>query len=873
MQALRVDDIREKFLAYFQSKEHLRIPSFSLVPRNDASLLLINSGMAPLKPYFTGQEIPPNKRVATCQKCIRTVDIDEVGRDARHGSFFEMLGNFSFGDYFKKEIIPWAWAFLTEELQLPADRLYITVYEDDNEAYQIWQDDVGIPAERIFRMGKKDNFWEHGVGPCGPCSEIHYDKGEAFGCGKPDCTIGCDCDRYMEIWNLVFTQFNKLEDGNYTQLDFCNIDTGMGLERLATVLQGVNSIFDIDNIAAIREKVRALTGGYDQPSVNIITDHARSVTFMAADGVLPSNEGRGYVLRRLLRRAIRHGKLLGRDEPFIASVCQTVIDVSANAYPELAEKQDYILKVLSLEESKFMETLDTGMNLLREQITRLQAEGQKILSGENAFRLYDTYGFPLELMREILADEGVTPDEEGFLKQMQAQRERARAARGVSTYMGAEETVYHQLSPALETIFVGYTETEAEAEVTALIADQAVAEIASEGQSVSVFLTKTPFYAESGGQKGDTGILEWPGGLVEVQDCIKVVGGKTAHIGVLKKGTLQIGVPLTARVSTDRRLDTARHHTATHLLQKALRDVLGAHVEQAGSDVSAQRLRFDFTHFTAVSPEELHRVENQVNQKIMAGLPVHIQELTLEEARQKGAMALFGEKYGETVRMVDIGGYSLELCGGTHVTNTAQIGPVKILSENGVAAGTRRIEALAGNRALAWFAESDALLQAAASAAKTTPDKLEERILALLAENKAARQEIEGLKAKLAGGSVEALLQAAENFKGFTMVSARMDGMDMNNLRTLGDRLKEKVTSGVVVLASVRDGATQFLVLATDDAVKKGVHAGQIAKAAAEICGGNGGGRPNMAQAGGKNAEKADEVLKTALDMAKAQLG
>lgn len=858
------------------------MPGFPLVPQNDNSLLLINSGMAPLKPYFTGQAVPPHERVATCQKCVRTVDIDEVGKDKRHGSFFEMLGNFSFGDYFKAEAIPWAWEFLTEVMGIPAERLYVSVFEDDDEAYGIWQHTVGLPAERIFRLGREDNFWEHGAGPCGPCSEIHFDKGEAYGCGKPGCAVGCDCDRYMEVWNLVFTQYNKRDDGSYVPLDFRNIDTGMGLERLAIVMQGVDSIFDIDTFKAIRTRVREAIGMAAQRpegdvSVNIIADHVRSVTFIAADGVLPSNEGRGYVLRRLLRRAVRHGRLLGHTEAFISDVCQSAIEVNAQAYPELMEKRDYILTVLSVEENRFLETLDVGLTLLKEKIDFIRANSVDILSGADAFKLYDTYGFPLELMQEILADENLGLDESGFKIEMESQRARARAARQTTNYMGAAETVYHQIPPGLKTDFVGYTQRAAEAEVLALIADGAVAEMAAEGQEVSIFLSRTPFYAESGGQKSDAGLLETAHLLVDIRDCIKVAGGNTAHRGIVRHGTLRVGERVGAVVDETRRMNTARNHTATHLLQKALREVLGSHVEQAGSEVSADRLRFDFTHFAPVSPDERELVETIVNEKIMAGLPVSIRETTLEEARRLGATALFGEKYGDKVRMVDMSGFSIELCGGTHLLNTQAAGMFKIISEGGVAAGVRRIEAVTGKRALGYFREADARLQAAAAVLKTTPDNVIERAAAVTAENKQLRQEINHLKTEAAGNRdaehMDTLLQAVVEYKGVKILTARLDVTEATALRTLSDTLWDKLGVGVMVLCGVSEGAAQFLARASEEAVKQGIHVGQIVREAATLCGGSGGGRPNAAQAGGRDITRVDEALALTLENIKKQLG
>ena len=694
MKYLGVNEIREEFLKFFESKDHLRLPSFPLVPRNDNSLLLINSGMAPMKAYFTGQEIPPSKRVTTCQKCIRTGDIDNVGKTARHGTFFEMLGDFSFGDYFKNEIVPWSWEFVTKVLE-------------DDETGKIWHDVVGLPWDRIVKLGKEDNFWEHGTGPCGPCTEIYYDRGPEYGCDSPTCGVGCDCDRYMEFWNLVLTQFNAEEDGTYTELAMKNVDTGMGLERMATIMQGVDSIFDVDTVKSIRDAVCAKAGveyGKDHKtdvSVRVITDHIRSVTMMTADGVLPSNEGRGYVLRRLLRRAARHGKLLGIEGEFLAELSKSVIACSGEAYPELVEKQDYIFKILSIEENSFYKTIDKGMEILKADMEEMKAAGEKVMSGEKSFRLYDTYGFPVDLTKEILAEEGMEIDEDAFTAEMKAQKERARSARAKSNYMGAAETVYNELPVELETAFAGYDVYDvANAKIVALVANEAVAETAQAGDTVAVFLDRTPFYAESGGQVGDQGVIKTETGVVKVTNCVKVVGGKIAHMGEVTEGLVQVGEMACASIDVEPRMASSRNHSATHLLDKALRTVLGTHVEQAGSYVSAERLRFDFTHFAAMTADEIKEVERLVNDAIFASYDVHTDEMSIDEARNRGAMALFGEKYGEVVRVVDMGGYSIELCGGAHLKNTAQVGSFKILSENGVAAGVRRIEAVTGKEAL-----------------------------------------------------------------------------------------------------------------------------------------------------------------------------
>lgn len=879
MREMGLNEIREKFLAFFESKDHLRLESASLVPHNDNSLLLINSGMAPLKPYFTGQEVPPRRRVTTCQKCIRTGDIENVGKTARHGTFFEMLGDFSFGDYFKKEIIPWSWEFVTKVMEIPEDKLYVTVYKDDDEAAKIWHEVVGVPKDRIFYMGKEDNFWEHGTGPCGPCSEIYYDRGEEYGCGKEGCTVGCDCDRYMEFWNLVFTQFNAEEDGTYSELEQKNIDTGMGLERMATIMQNVDSIFDVDTVKAIRDKVCDIAGveyGKDHKtdvSVRVITDHIRSVTFMTADGVLPSNEGRGYVLRRLLRRAARHGRLLGINRMFMTDICEVVIANSGEAYPQLVEKKDYIYKILNVEESAFYKTIDKGMEILKDDIEEMKSKGEKVMSGEKSFRLYDTYGFPIDLTKEILEEEGFEIDEEAFNQEMKIQKERAREARGKSTYMGADETVYHKLDVDMVTEFAGYDVKEvADAKVIAIIANNEVSDSAVAGDEVSVFIDKTPFYAESGGQVGDHGVITTETGTVTVTDCIKVVGGKIAHIGKVEDGSISVGDTAKATIDYAKRLATSRNHSATHLLQKALRTVLGTHVEQAGSYVDAERLRFDFTHFSAMTPDEIKEVERLVNEKIFENLDIIISEENIEDARKMGAMALFGEKYGNVVRVVNMGGYSVELCGGAHLKNTAQVGTFKIISENGVAAGVRRIEALTGTEALKHFQAQEEQLKTVCGIVKATPDNMVKRIETLVAEQKELSKELEKLKAKMAGGAVSEILNGKKEINGVNAVLAEVKEADGNALRTMGDQLKEKLGSGVIVLGSGKDGKVSLVVMATDDIVKKGVHAGNIIKAAAAVCGGGGGGRPNMAQAGGKDASKIGEALVKAEEVIKEQI-
>ena len=880
MKYLGVNEIREEFLKFFESKDHLRLPSFPLVPRNDNSLLLINSGMAPMKAYFTGQEIPPSKRVTTCQKCIRTGDIDNVGKTARHGTFFEMLGDFSFGDYFKNEIVPWSWEFVTKVLEIPEDRLYVTIYEEDDETGKIWHDVVGLPWDRIVKLGKEDNFWEHGTGPCGPCTEIYYDRGPEYGCDSPTCGVGCDCDRYMEFWNLVLTQFNAEEDGTYTELAMKNVDTGMGLERMATIMQGVDSIFDVDTVKSIRDAVCAKAGveyGKDHKtdvSVRVITDHIRSVTMMTADGVLPSNEGRGYVLRRLLRRAARHGKLLGIEGEFLAELSKSVIACSGEAYPELVEKQDYIFKILSIEENSFYKTIDKGMEILKADMEEMKAAGEKVMSGEKSFRLYDTYGFPVDLTKEILAEEGMEIDEDAFTAEMKAQKERARSARAKSNYMGAAETVYNELPVELETAFAGYDVYDvANAKIVALVANEAVAETAQAGDTVAVFLDRTPFYAESGGQVGDQGVIKTETGVVKVTNCVKVVGGKIAHMGEVTEGLVQVGEMACASIDVELRMASSRNHSATHLLHKALRTVLGTHVEQAGSYVSAERLRFDFTHFAAMTADEIKEVERLVNDAIFASYDVHTDEMSIDEARNRGAMALFGEKYSEVVRVVDMGGYSIELCGGAHLKNTAQVGSFKILSENGVAAGVRRIEAVTGKEALKHYQAQEDEIKEICRLVKSTPDKLLARLEQLLAEQKETAKELEKLKAKMAGGAADEMLNSKVEIGGVAVLAAEVKDMDGNALRTMGDQLKQKLGSGVVVLASGKDGKVNLMAMATDDVVKKGVHAGNIIKAAAAVCGGGGGGRPNMAQAGGKDASKIADALEKAKAVVAEQLG
>ena len=878
MQPYGVNQLRKMFLEFFESKGHLAMKSFSLVPHNDKSLLLINSGMAPLKPYFTGQEIPPRRRVTTCQKCIRTGDVENVGKTARHGTFFEMLGNFSFGDYFKNEAIEWSWEFLTEVVGLDPDRLYPSIYEEDEEAFEIWNKKMGIPAERIFRFGKADNFWEHGSGPCGPCSEIYYDRGEKYGCGSPDCTVGCECDRYMEIWNNVFTQFDNDGHGHYSELEQKNIDTGMGLERLASVVQDVDSIFDVDTLKALRDHICRLADteyGKDAQadiSIRVITDHTRSVTFMISDGIMPSNEGRGYVLRRLLRRACRHGRLLGIEGSFIPELAQTVIEGSKDGYPELEEKKDFILKVIAKEEDQFNKTIDQGLGILAEMTAKMEAEQTTTLSGADAFKLYDTYGFPIDLTKEILEEKGMQVDEEGFHASMEVQRKTARAARGETNYMGADVTVYESIDPSITSTFVGYENLAWKSPITVLTSDTEIVEALSDGQRGTVFAEETPFYATSGGQEADTGIIRTAEGEFKVEDTVKLLGGKIGHVGVVVKGMIKTGDQAELCVNAEKRALSARNHSATHLLQKALRTVLGTHVEQAGSSVNEDRLRFDFSHFSAMTAEELQKVEEIVNEQIVAGLPVKVENMPIEEARKTGAQALFGEKYGDVVRVVNMGDYSIEFCGGTHVKNTNEIMAFKILSESGVAAGVRRIEALTSKGLIRYYDNLEKKLNEAAKVLKATPDNLAEKIAHLTAENKALHSEVESLKSKLAQDAMGDVMDQVQEIKGVKLLAAEVDGVDMNGLRDLGDQLKEKLGDGVVVLASGNDGKVSLMVTATDAAMKQGAHAGNLIKAIAGLVGGGGGGRPNMAQAGGKNPAGIQEALKKAAEVLEGQL-
>ncbi len=873
-----VNEIRKKFLDFFASKDHLILKSFSLVPHNDNSLLLINSGMAPMKPYFTGQEIPPRKRVATCQKCIRTGDIENVGKTARHGTFFEMLGNFSFGDYFKKEAIHWTWEFLTEVIGLSPDRLYPSVYVDDAEAFAIWRDEIGIDEKRIYKFGKGDNFWEHGAGPCGPCSEVYYDRGEKYGCHKDGCEVGCDCDRYMEVWNNVFTQFNNDGKGNYTELEQKNIDTGMGLERLAVVVQDVYSIFEIDTIKSLLDKVAEIAGTkYKEDeqkdiSLRLITDHIRSCTFMISDGIMPSNEGRGYVLRKLLRRAARHGRLLGIENKFLAELSGFVIASMKEGYPELEEKKAMILKVLTEEEDKFYKTINQGLQILSDIESDMSKSGTKLMSGEDAFKLYDTYGFPLDLTKEILEEKGLSVDEEGFAKAMAEQKRKAKEARKTTNYMGADVTVYQSVPTDIVTKFLGYTELEAKSKVLVLTTQSDLTESLTEDMGGSIITGQSPFYAAMGGQCGDIGTISSATGTFVVEDTIKLQGDKQAHVGYVESGYISVNDEVDMKVDESYRSDTCKNHSATHLLHAALRAVLGKHVEQAGSLVSNNRLRFDFTHFAALTKEELKKIEDTVNQNIRKALNVNTDLMNLEAARKSGAMALFGEKYKDDVRVVSMGDESKELCGGTHVKNTAEIKTFKIISETGIAAGVRRIEALTGENVLHFYEKLEEEVYKAAAELKTTPDKLHEKIKHLLEEVKDLKSEQEKLKAKLAKDSISDIDSQIYEVGGIKAIVLKVNDVEMNELRNLGDNLKQKVANGVVVLASVSGSNVSLLAMAGDEAVSKGIHAGNIIKSIATIVGGGGGGRPNMAQAGGKKAEETDKALEEAKKVIAAQL-
>ncbi len=867
MQWTSLNDLREKYLAFFESKNHLRLPSYPLVPHNDPSLLLINSGMAPMKKFFTGEEIPPRNRVCTCQKCIRTPDLERVGHTARHGTFFEMLGNFSFGDYFKNEAIPWAWEFLTVTLEIPENLLWPSIYEKDEEAYHLWADVVGVPTERIVRLGKADNFWEHGSGPCGPCSEIYFDRGEARGCGSPDCKPGCDCDRFMEIWNNVFSQFNNDGNGNYTELAQKNIDTGMGLERLACVMQDVDNMFLVDTNRKILDTVSRIAGKEygadknDDISIRVCTDHIKSAMFMIADGVIPSNEGRGYVLRRIIRRACRHGKLLGINHAFLTDLCKVAMEQNCGAYPELSEKSAYILKVLTLEEERFDATIDAGLSILSNIARESIAAGKTVISGEDAFKLYDTFGFPIDLTREIAEEQGLAIDEDTFKKLMQAQRERARAARAnVSGWSNASKTLLSGL-PATE--FCGYTGTRCDAKVIALIVDDMTVDEVSEGD-VTVILDKTPFYGEGGGQIGDTGTLMMEGTVINISNTQKS-DGVYIHMGTVVNGAVKVGDTVDAVVDIARRENIMRNHSACHLLQGALRKVLGTHVEQAGSYVSDTVCRFDFTHFAALTPKELAAVEMLVNANILVGLGVDKLELPIEEAKKLGAMALFGEKYGDIVRVIKMGEFSTEFCGGTHVDNTAQIGLFKIVSESSVAAGVRRIEAVSGKGVLELIAQKDALILSTAKELKVNnPADIAHKATQLQSELNTAHKEIEVLNGKIAASQVTDLVKNAVSVGDFKLVTAHMPGLAVDIARSMTDKIKDTYADVVAVIAISDGESVKFLSCAGKDAVAHGAHAGKLVGAVAAVTGGKGGGRPDSAMAGGRDLSKLDEALASA---------
>jgi len=887
MKKYGVNELRELFLSFFESKGHLRLPSYSLIPQNDASLLLINSGMAPMKPFFTGEQEPPRTRVCTCQKCIRTGDIENIGKTARHGTYFEMLGNFSFGDYFKREAIHWSWEFLTSPdwVGLDPSRLYPSVFEGnettpaDDEAFDIWNKEIGVPADHIFRFGKADNFWEHGSGPCGPCSEIYYDRGEKYGCGSPDCTVGCDCDRYIEVWNNVFSQFNSDGEGHYEELKQKNIDTGMGLERLACVCQDVYSLFDVDTVMNITNKVSEITGAHygestaKDVSLRVITDHIRSSSFMICDGVLPSNEGRGYVLRRLLRRAARHGKLLGVNEPFLYKVCDTVVRENEGHYPELRERQDYITKVIRTEEENFAKTIDGGLKIFNDMLTEHKAKGVKVFSGADAFKLYDTYGFPVDLTIEMVEEQGMTLDEDEFHKQMNEQRTRARKAREALGDLGWAGVEFGKEVPA--TTFVGYDRTIIDdAKVVAIVVENEQAEELMPGVEAIVVLDKTPFYAEMGGQTADHGVITADGMNFVVTDVQKNKGGKYMHTGKLTDGTLKVGDTVCAAIDLDRRGAIMRAHSATHLLDKALRTVLGDHVHQAGSLVEPDRVRFDFTHFSALTAEELAQVSAMVNEAVLAGYDIVTEEMPIEQAKQKGAIALFGEKYGDTVRVVDMGeGYSVEFCGGTHLNNTAKVGVFHIASEFSVASGVRRIEATTGRVSLDTMNQNQQRLFQAAAALKAKPAEILEKAEAAMAEIKKLQQAVEKYKAREAAGETERLLFGTHEVGGLKVLTATVADADANRLRQMGDMLRDKSANIVAVLAAVNDGKITFLAACGKDAVAKGVKAGDIIREVTPICGGKGGGKPDSAMGGGTDVVKLDDALAAVDNIVSTKLG
>ena len=872
-----LNELREMFLSFFESKGHLRLPSFSLVPQNDKSILLINAGMTPMKPWFKGEEEPPRRRVCTCQKCIRTGDIENVGKTARHGTYFEMLGNFSFGDYFKHEAIAWSWEFLTEVVGLEPDRLYPSIYLNDDEAFDIWNKEVGIPAERIFRFGKEDNFWEHGSGPCGPCSEIYYDRGPEYGCGKPGCTVGCDCDRYIEIWNNVFSQFDNDGHGHYTELKQKNIDTGMGLERLACVCQNVDSLFDVDTVMNITHKVSELTGAHygetekRDVSLRVITDHIRSATFMICDGILPSNEGRGYVLRRLLRRAARHGKLLGVNDPFLYQVVDTVIHENEGQYPDLREKQTYITKVIRTEEENFGRTIDGGMKIFSDLLAEHKQKLEKIFSGADAFRLYDTFGFPIDLTMEMAADEGLSVDENAFQKLMKEQKERAREARKALGDLGWAGVEFGKDVPATE--FVGYDHSECDAKIVAIVADEELRDEVAAGAEAVVVLDQSPFYAEMGGQVADHGTITADGVVFTVADVQKNKGGKFMHYGRLAQGVLHVGDTVHTAIDMERRKAIQRAHSTTHLLDTALKKVLGDHVHQAGSLVEPDRLRFDFTHFEAISPEELRQVEELVNDAILEGYPVVTEILPIEEAKKKGAVAMFGEKYGETVRVVEMSDFSVEFCGGTHVDNTAKAGPFRIKSESSVASGVRRIEATCGKLSLKAMESSQGVLSRAAQFLKTAPSGLLERMEQQANEMKQLRQALEKFKAEASLGEARQFLASAKTVKDLHVLATTRSGVDTAELRTMGDFLRDKDPKAVAVIASINGEKITFLAVCGKEAVARGIKAGDLVRHVSAICGGKGGGKPDSAMGGGSDPLKVDDALASVDDFVSEKLG
>ncbi|OPJ57288.1 alanine--tRNA ligase [Alkalithermobacter paradoxus] len=867
MNKLGLNEIRKRFLDFFESKEHLVRPSYPLVPQDDASLLLINAGMAPLKNYFMGKENPPKNRMATCQKCIRTGDIENVGVTSRHATFFEMLGNFSFGDYFKRESINWGWEFITKYLEIPEEKLWISVYENDDEAFEIWNKEVGISPERIVRLGKKDNFWEIGTGPCGPCSEIYFDRGEKYGCKNENCMPGCDCDRFIEFWNHVFTQFDKDENGNYNNLPKPNIDTGMGLERVACLMQDVETIFDIDTIKYILDEVVKISNvryGSDLKkdiSTRIITDHIRAVTFLVADGVLPSNEGRGYVLRRLLRRAARHGKLLGIEGAFLYKLMDSVVDVSGEAYPELVQKKDYIKKVIHVEENKFQETIDQGMDILREYLEDMKQNNTKTLSGEKAFKLYDTFGFPLDLTKEIINEEGFDIDKESFEEEMEKQRNRARNARQNEGSEGWKEDILSKIDTQITTEFIGYEVLSSCATIKAILVANNTTDVAVEGDEAILILDKTPFYPEGGGQVGDKGVFISEGFEASILNTKKGANDVIYHEAKVEKGRIKIGDNVNAIVHENLRQSTTRNHSATHILHKALKEVLGDHVQQSGSLVTPDRLRFDFTHFEAISKDDLSNIERIVNENILKGLNVTAQNMSIEDAKQTGATALFGEKYKDLVRVVSMNDYSIELCGGTHVDNTSQIGLFKILSEGGVASGVRRIEAITGFNVYEYINRQDEVIAKICTVLKSREDNVINRAESMVEEIKDLTKQVSSLKTKISMLSIDEILNSKEEIDGVNIITGKFEEMDMDTLRNMADTLRDKLISGVVVLGTSSDNKVNFVVTVTKDVIQRGAHAGNIIKEVAKIAGGGGGGKPNMAQAGGKDPSKLQEAL------------